>query len=172
MGASLRSPSEKIVPPVKTTEPSTDAAEFVGRFETAWSKSDEEALGELLADDVVLIQPAMPAIQGKREAEESFSKLFGLIPDLHVRVHRWAARDDLLFIEFTLVGTFGGDEVSWPAVDRFFLRDGLVAERVSYFDPMPLFLTTLRRPRGWRQLVTSGFRPSFSSTSGPRVQEG
>jgi limonene-1,2-epoxide hydrolase len=158
--------------PVKTVEPSTEAAEFAERFETAWSKSNATALGELLADDVVLVQPAMPTIQGKREAEESFSKLFGLIPDLHVRVHRWAARDDVLFIEFTLVGTFGGEEVSWPAVDRFLLRDGLVAERISYFDPMPLFLTTLSRPRGWRRFVTSGFRPSFSSSASPRKQEG
>jgi limonene-1,2-epoxide hydrolase len=156
---------------METIELSTGAAEFVERFETAWSRSNAKALGELLADDVVLVQPAMSAIKGKKEAEESFSKLFGLIPDLHVQVHRWAASDDVLFIEFTLVGTFGGEEVSWPAVDRFLLRDGLVAERISYFDPMPLFLTTLRRPRGWRRFVMSGFRPSFASSAGQRGQE-
>jgi ketosteroid isomerase-like protein len=164
--------SGKIVPSVETIDLSTDAAEFVERFETAWSKSNAAALGELLADDVVLIQPAMPAIRGKKEAKESFSRLFGLIPDLHVRVHRWAASDEVLFIEFTLVGTFGGEEVSWPAVDRFRTRDGLVAERVSYFDPIPLFLTTLRRPRGWRRFVTSGFRPSFASSADPGSREG
>jgi ketosteroid isomerase-like protein len=163
--------SGKIVAPVKTVEPSTDAAAFVERFETAWSKSNPDALGELLADDVVLIQPAMPSIKGKEEAHRTFSQLFRLIPDLHVVVHRWAEGDDVLFIEFTLVGTFGGDEVSWPAVDRFLLRDGLVAERFSYFDPMPLFLTTLKRPRGWRRLVASGFRPSFSSPPDTRGQE-
>jgi limonene-1,2-epoxide hydrolase len=156
-------PSGKIVTHVMTVEPITDAARFVEGFETAWSKSNAAALGELLTDDVVLIQPAMPKIRGKREAHETFSRLFRMIPDLHVRVHRWAARDDLVFIEFTLVGTFGGGEVSWPAVDRFLLRDGLVAERISYFDPLPLFLTTLKRPRGWRRLLSSGFRPSFSS---------
>jgi len=164
--------SGKIVPSVESIELSTEAAEFVERFETAWSKSSAPALNELLDDDVVLIQPGMRAIKGKKAAEESFSKLFGLIPDLHVRVHRWAARDDLLFIEFTLVGTFGGHELSWPAVDRFLLRGGLVAERVSYFDPVPLFLTTLKRPRGWRRLVTSGFRPSLSSMPDPNGQEG
>jgi ketosteroid isomerase-like protein len=164
-------PSGKIVAPVKTVQPSTDAAAFVERFETAWSRSNADALGELLADDVVLIQPGMPSIRGRAEAHETFSRLFRLIPDLHVVVHRWAEGDDVLFIEFTLAGTFGGSEISWPAVDRFLLRDGLVAERVSYFDPMPLFLTTLRRPRGWRTLVTSGFRPSFSSLPDPRGQE-
>jgi ketosteroid isomerase-like protein len=158
--------------PTKTLPPSTDAAEFVERFETAWSKSNADALGELLTDDVVLIQPGMPSIKGKEQAHKTFSRLFRLIPDLHVVVHRWAAGDDVLFIEFTLVGTFGGGEVSWPAVDRFLLLDGLVAERISYFDPMPLFLTTLKRPRGWRRLFTSGFRPSLSSPPDPRGQEG
>jgi ketosteroid isomerase-like protein len=164
--------SGKIVAPVKTVEPSTDAAAFVERFEIAWSKSNADALGALLADDVVLIQPAMPAIRGKEQAHKTFSRLFRLIPDLHVMVHRWAALDDVLFIEFTLVGTFGGGEVHWPAVDRFLLRDGLAAERISYFDPLPLLLTTLKRPRGWRRLVTSGFRPSFSSPPDLRGQEG
>jgi ketosteroid isomerase-like protein len=163
--------SGKIVAPVSTAQPMTDAAAFVERFETAWSRSNAAALGELLADNVVLIQPGMPSIRGKAEAHKTFSRLFRLIPDLHVVVHRWAEGDHVLFIEFTLVGTFGGSEISWPAVDRFLLRDGLVAERVSYFDPMPLFLTTLRRPRGWRRLVTSGFRPSLSSPPDPRGQE-
>ena len=103
----------------------------------------------------------MPSISGKAEAHETFSRLFRLIPDLHVVVHRWAEGDDVLFIEFTLVGTFGGGEISWPAVDRFLLRDGLVAERVSYFDPMPLFLTTLRRRVGGAGSSRQGFRPSF-----------
>jgi ketosteroid isomerase-like protein len=141
------------------------ASLFVERFEAQWAKSSADALDELLADDVVLIQPAMPSITGRQAANEVFSRLFRLIPDLHVRVHRWAERDEVVFIEFTLVGTFGGREVSWPAVDRFVLRDGLVAERISYFDPMPLMLTILRRPRGWRRLLMSGFRPSFSSPS-------
>jgi limonene-1,2-epoxide hydrolase len=149
------------------TQSASAASLFVDRFETQWSKSNADALGELLTDDVVLIQPAMPSITGKQAANEAFSRLFRLIPDLHVRVHRWAARDEVLFIEFTLIGTFGGREVSWPAVDRFLLRDGLAAERISYFDPMPLMLTVLKRPRGWRRLVTSGFRPSLPRSSNP-----
>ena len=79
----------------------------------------------------------------------------------HVKVHRWAAREDAVFIEFTLIGTFGEREVSWPAVDRIVLRNGLVAERVSYFDPMVLGVQLLTRPRGWRRLLASGVRPSI-----------
>jgi limonene-1,2-epoxide hydrolase len=145
----------------------SDPAAFVDQFERAWATSDTETLLALLTDDVVLIQPAMPTVTGKEEARKSFSRLFRLIPDLHTKVHRWAAQGDVLFIEFTLIGTFGGGEVSWPAVDRFILRDGVAAERISYFDPLPLTLTTLKRPRGWRRFLSSGFRPTFTGTPNP-----
>jgi limonene-1,2-epoxide hydrolase len=144
------------------------AAEFVERFERAWSTSNVEELMALLTDDVVLIQPGVPSTTGKAEARKQFSRLLRMIPDLHVAVHRWAARDETVFIEFDLVGTFGGREIRWPAVDRFLLRHDLAVERVSYFDSTPLFVQILMRPRGWANLVRSGFRPSFSSaTKGP-----
>jgi ketosteroid isomerase-like protein len=148
--------------------PGSDPAEFVDRFESAWAKSDPDALAELLTDDVVLIQPIVPDTAGKTAAREQFSRLLRFIPDLHTTVDRWAAQGDILFIEFTLSGTFGGRDVSWPAVDRFLLRDGLAAERVSYFDSSPLALTIMMRPRGWRRLLRSGFRPSLPTTTSDR----
>jgi ketosteroid isomerase-like protein len=122
----------------------------------------------LLADDVLLIQPMMPATAGRAACRDQFSRLFRLIPDLRAKVHRWAARDDVVFIEFTLSGTFGGRELSWPAVDRISLRDGLVRERISYFDAAPLGLEILKRPRGWRRLLSSRFRPSLAPSTSNR----
>lgn len=141
------------------------AAEFVRQFDKAWSTSSVDALMALLTDDVVLIQPGVPSTAGKAAARREFSRLLRMIPDLHVSVHRWAARDETVFIEFSLVGTFGDRELSWPAVDCFLLRGGLAAERISYFDSTPLFLQILKRPRGWRRLISSGFRPSFGGAT-------
>jgi ketosteroid isomerase-like protein len=148
--------------PVKA---SPAAAKFVEGFAEAWGRSDVDMLLALLTEDIVLIQPLMAPVEGKAAARDSFARLFKLLPDLRAEVHRWAADGDLVFIEFTLEGTFGGRRVSWPAVDRFFLQDGLARERVSYFDPGPLLIHTLRRPRGWRRLVSSGFRPSFRAST-------
>jgi ketosteroid isomerase-like protein len=136
---------------------------FVERFARAWSQCDAGALVALLAADVVLIQPMMPPTRGREAARSAFARLFRLIPDLRATVHRWAEGDEALFIEFTLAGTFGGRAISWPAVDRFELRDGLAVRRVSYFDPVPLTVKMLTRPRGWGRLIRSGFRPSFGS---------
>jgi ketosteroid isomerase-like protein len=139
----------------------SSASEFVDGFASAWGKSDVDGLLALLTDDVVLRQPMIPTTSGKAAAREAFSRLFVAFPNLTATVHRWAADQDLLFIEFTLHCSFGGRPLSWPAVDRFVLRDGLAAERVSYFDAMPLFLEILKRPRGWRDLARARLRPSF-----------
>jgi ketosteroid isomerase-like protein len=138
-----------------------DAAEFVDRFAAAWGQSDVEMLLALLTDDIVLRQPALPDTYGKPAAREAFTRLFRAFPGLHATVHRWAARGDVVFIEFTLAADFGGSELSWPAVDRFFMRDGLAAERVNYFDSRRFLIEILKRPRGWRQLATSGLRPTL-----------
>ena len=137
-------------------------AEFVERFQHAWRQCSADALLELLTDDVVLRQPSMPDIAGKAAAREAFTRLFRAIPDLKATVHRWAAQDDVVFIEFTLSGEFGGRPLSWDAVDRFVVRDGLGAERVSYFDGGTLLVEFLKRPRGWRRLAASGLRPKLS----------
>ena len=136
-------------------------AEFVERFQHAWRQCSADALLELLTDDVVLRQPSMPDIAGKPAAREAFTRLFRAIPDLEATVHRWAAHDDVVFIEFTLSGELGGRPVSWPAVDRFIVRDGLGAERVSYFDGGKVLVEFLKRPRGWRRLAASGLRPKL-----------
>jgi steroid delta-isomerase-like uncharacterized protein len=149
----------------QTVDPGTNeqraAAEFVERFERAWSHSSADALIELLTDDVVLKQPTLPDTAGKAAAHAAFTRLFRAFPDLKVTVHRWAAQGDLVFVEFTLHGQFGGRKLSWPAVDRFFLRDGLIAERVNYADGGRLFLEILKRPRGWRRFAASGLRPKL-----------
>lgn len=139
-----------------------EAAEFVQRFEQAWARSSADALVELLTDDVVLRQPSLPDTVGKAAAHEAFTRVFRAFPGLTATVHRWAADGDLVFIEFTLSGEFGGRPVSWPAVDRFFLREGLIAERVNYADGGKLFTEILKRPRGWRRLIGSGLRPRLS----------
>ena len=136
-----------------------DTAEFVRRFEQAWGRSSADALVELLTDDVILKQPSLPDIVGKAAAHKAFTQVFQAFPGLTVTVHRWAASGDVVFIEFTLSGEFGGRQLSWPAVDRFFLRDGLIAERVNYADGAKLFVEILKRPRGWRRLIASGLRP-------------
>jgi hypothetical protein len=92
-----------------------------------------------------LIQPGAPTAIGHEGARAQFRALFDLFPGLRADVHRWAGKGEVLFIEFTL----SDPSVSWRAMDRFTLEDGLLVERRSFFDPMPSRLAVLRRPATW-----------------------
>ena len=138
------------------------AARFVDGFAKSWARPTVDSHSALWTDDIVLIQPLMPRAIGRKACEEEFGRLFRLIPDITATVHRWSGDDGVVFIEFTLAGTFGGRPIAWDAVDRFVLRDGLAVERVSYFDSLPLAIEMALRPRGWRRMLAAGFRPQVS----------
>lgn len=134
------------------------AERWVEAFTEGWrapagSDAFAEHFEDWFTDDVRMVQPQLPTAVGKAAFRESFRSAFELIPDLHATVRDWAARGDTVFIEFTLEGTLGGRKVSVPAVDRFTLRDGLVAERVAHFDPAPMLRAVATSPRAWPRFL-------------------
>jgi ketosteroid isomerase-like protein len=107
-----------------------------------------------------LIQPQLPTLVGHHAFRERFARpLFALIPDLDGQVERFAVGADCAYIELTLRGTLGGRPIAWRVCDRATLRDGLVVERESYFDPTPLLRALLTRPRAWPALIRARRRP-------------
>jgi ketosteroid isomerase-like protein len=101
-----------------------------------------------------LRQPLLPTLVGHQAFRERFARpLFALIPDLDGQVERFAIGADCAYIELTLRGTLGGGPIAWRVCDRTTLRDGLVVERESYFDPTPLLRAILTRPRAWPALA-------------------
>lgn len=152
-------------------------SEFAQRFAAWWADPDPDRLGELLAPDVRLIQPVARETGTLADGIEEFRRLFRFLPDLRATVHEWATAGDVVLIHFTLSATYGGRPLSWDAVDRFVVgEDGLATERISFFDSQPLATQMMLRPRGWLQLVRSGFRPRLrarphgraASTAAPR----
>ena len=140
----------------------TGAAEFVAAFADAWAQPTPDRLLALLHPDVRLFAPLTAPTVGLESARDEFRRVFELFPDLHGQVHRWSAAGDLVFIEFTLLGTFEGRPLQWHAVDRFLLADGRGLERVSYYDPSPLVTALIRSPSGWRKWWKSGLGPPLS----------
>ena len=101
-----------------------------------------------------LLQPQLPTLVGRQAFRERFARpLFALIPDLHGQVERFAISADCAYIELTLRGTLGRRPIAWRVCDRATLREGLVVERESYFDPTPLVRAILTRPRAWPALA-------------------
>jgi ketosteroid isomerase-like protein len=157
-------------------DPETVARAWVDGFAAGWrAPSSPEAFAahfrSLLAPDVRLIQPQLPALQGHRAFEEDFVKpLFALIPDLHGEVERWGSRGDTLYIEMTLLGTLAGRQLSWRVCDRLTLRDGVAVERESYFDPSHLLAALARTPRAWPAFLRLRTRSLLANINGRRTR--
>jgi ketosteroid isomerase-like protein len=86
-----------------------------------------------------------------------FEPLFKAIPDLVGDLKRWGETADGVFIELTLHGHLGGRPVEWTVADRIILEDGMIRERRSYFDPVPLLRAVALRPRASLPLLASVF---------------
>ncbi|REE98272.1 nuclear transport factor 2 family protein [Thermomonospora umbrina] len=135
--------------------------DFVDRFARAWAHGGSAAMltefAPAVRPDSRFVQPLEKALVGPDDLRAFFGRVYTLIPDLRGRVVRWAAHDDGVMIELELYGTLGGRPVRWSGCDRILLdAEGRIVERRAYFDPSPLVLTVLRRPRAWRSWWASG----------------
>jgi len=129
------------------------AAEFVEFFADGWRIGATQPerffahFGGRLTAAAVMIQPLSRVFRGPQGLRALFGPLFGVMPDLRGEVVRWGATEDGVLIELALRGTLRGRPVEWTTVDRIILREGVIAERRSYFDPLPLLRALLSRPR-------------------------
>ncbi len=122
---------------------------FATRFAEAWANPSAEKLISMLHPEVVLRQPHRPPIHGKQLALEEFRRLFTWLPHLHGEVDRAVEQGECVFIEWRMLVPVGASTLAIPAVDRFRVVDGLVVERVVYFDQLALAATVLTHPSLW-----------------------
>ena len=140
------------------SETETAAAAFAEHFEAGWRAGGPverfvDHFAPVCHPDVRLLQPLSPPAHGIEGMRKLFGPLFTAMPDLRGEVLRWGPTDDGLIIELTLRGTLDGRPVEWTVADRVVLRDGLLFERQSYFDPTPLLPAMLRSPRASLRLL-------------------
>jgi SnoaL-like protein len=110
--------------------------------------------GPMVAPDIRMIQPQLPTAVGHDAFRRQFiGPMFTLMPDLRAEIEDWAIRGNTVLIAFTLIATLGGRPVRWRAVDRVVLRDGIATVRESYFDPTPVLVAVLTRPRAWPRFL-------------------
>ena len=131
--------------------------DFTDRFADFWSAPTPGRMGEILTEDVTLIQPMSHPMVGLVAAQDEFRALYRWIPDLRAEVTHWAGQGGTLFISFTLTGTLGRNtKLYWPVVDRFELVGNKAVKRITYFDALPLLWTILKTPSAWWAWWCSG----------------
>lgn len=145
------------------------AAGFVQQFREVWAAPSVERLEAVTHPDVCYLQPLHPPVHGREQASAYWRRIFTVMPDLHIDVVNWAvANDNMVYIEFRIVGTLGGNRVSWPAIDRYELDGtGQVRRRILYCDSLPIAGAVLR-PRGLIALLRAGIRIGFEAIRSTR----
>jgi len=152
-----------------------DPRHWVELFANAFGRGSFEAVAELARfthPEFRGRQPQTPDAVGPEGLLDFFARVYALIPDLRGTILRTTFFDDGVYIEVRLSGTLGGRPVEWEACDRFHFKDGLVAERMTYLDPLPLFQAIAARPNSWRTWWRSGLGlPIRARRSSPSRQK-
>jgi ketosteroid isomerase-like protein len=144
-----------VAPRFNSGERIVDGQQLVEIFTEMWSHGRFDQLRDyawMMHPHGTLRQPGLRVAHGREGFVRSFATLYALMPDALCQVHRSWAREDDAAIEFTLEGTLAGKPFATDIVDTYRLKDGLLFERVAYFDPGPLRRAILTRPRAWRHL--------------------
>ncbi len=131
---------------------------FVQTFTDVWARPTLDSLMAPLRDDVTLIQPLSKPLYGKQAARKAFRQILTRFPGLKGEIHGGEGSGDTVFIDWTMVVPIGRKKHHLPVIDKVTLEDGLVKERIAYFDPSPLFGPIARSPLTLARHVAAAFK--------------
>jgi len=123
--------------------------EFAERYEAAWNGCDTDAMAQLITDDIVWADPALPGpARGIPEVQEFMRASFRAFPDLHFSEPdppAMAASGDLVLWVWHMEGTHRGviappgfaptgRTMRVDGVDQWTMRDGRIARYRAFYD--------------------------------------
>lgn len=104
-----------------------------------WANPHPELAARVVTPDVVGYCPGddEPA-RGVTQYKERIARLVDQFPSLRLEVAEHASSGDFLFVRWIAHGAGPDGPFTFSGVDRIQLRDGLVKEIRTYFDPRQL----------------------------------
>jgi hypothetical protein len=135
----------------------------VEQFRAGWDRPEPHAWDGFLGEQTEFVQPMLRSGTGAEVWWEEAARTLRLLPDLRADVLTWSGIEDTVFIHLRFTATLAGRPLSWEAVDLLRVApDGTAVFRESFFDPAPVAVQVLRRPRAWLPWWRSGVGPFFS----------
>jgi steroid delta-isomerase-like uncharacterized protein len=131
------------------TSAGVDIEAFSARYTAAWNGCDTDAMAELLTEDIVWVDPAMPEPARGIPAVQDFMRTsFQAFPDLRFSEPdppQMAINGDLIAWTWVMEGTFRGPidppgfaptgkRMRVQGVDLWTMRDGRIADYRAYYD--------------------------------------
>jgi steroid delta-isomerase-like uncharacterized protein len=91
---------------------------FIDRHTNAWNRHDTAALCDSHAVDGVVVSPMFARIEGRPKICASYSALFAVFPDWHIRFGTPIREGNRLAVSFTVSATHKGDFMGLPGTGR------------------------------------------------------
>jgi hypothetical protein len=127
-----------------------DPGALVGHRDAGWQLSDVDAFinyfHPLVHPDVRSSQPLSPQRVGVEQWDRQFRQIFALLPGVTAMIRSWSATRPHVYVEFDITAPSRQGQFRMTSCDRFTLHDGLITERLVYFDPLPLLRHILCHP--------------------------
>ena len=115
----------------------SDIERFMRVYEEIWPSFDADRLErfEMVHPEARIDHSGMEhPIRGDEEPDY-VRGIKTLLPDISLEMKNWAARGDVIFVEYAMAATVNGERVAWDGIGRFKLRDGRVIDAIGRWDP-------------------------------------
>lgn len=99
-----------------------------------WASPSLDAVGAVLAPDIVGHWPGREPVVGRDEYVRAIGELLEVAPDLSAEVVETAQSGDVIFIQWRARATGADGPFELSGIDRIRVRAGLVVDNVIRFD--------------------------------------
>jgi SnoaL-like domain len=115
----------------------SDVERFMQIYEEIWPSFDADRLEkfEMVHPDATIDHSGMERPIRGDEEPDYVRGIKALLPDISLAVRNFAARENVIFVEYAMEATVNGERVAWDGIGRFKLRDGRVIDAIGRWDP-------------------------------------
>jgi steroid delta-isomerase-like uncharacterized protein len=115
------------------------AATFIARYEAFWAAPDPELVPQGGTPDIrsTWVGRSQPIV-GIAAYQEHVRQLIAPMSEMSVKALDFLAEGDVIFIEFEASCLIADRRVRFRGLDRFRLRDGVVSDGLTMYDPTDL----------------------------------
>lgn len=116
----------------------TDAERFMHHYMEVWPSFDADRLAEAIDPEATIHHSGMERPIRGVEEPDYVRAIKTLMPDISLEVKNWAARGDVVFVEYEMSGTLAGRPLSWIGIGRFKLRGERAIDAIGRWDNLDL----------------------------------
>ena len=113
-----------------------DVERFMRVYEEIWPSFDADRLEkfEMVHPEATIDHSGMERPIRGDEEPDYVRGIKTAMPDISLETRSWAARGDVVFVEYAMKATVNGKRLAWDGIGRFKLRDGRVIDAIGRWD--------------------------------------